>query len=76
MAAEGQSDKMMPDVKLCMKQRCGTEFIHAEKMASINVHQHLLNISGDQTVDVSTVRLWVVYFSSSNSAMKDKPCSG
>ena len=76
MAAEGQSETVVSDMEACMKQRCGTEFLHAEKMASINVHQHLLNISGDQTVDVSTVRLWVVYFSSSNSAMKDKPCSG
>ena len=33
-------------------------------MASIDSHCHLLNVYGDQAVDVSTVRLWVVSFSS------------
>ena len=56
MAAEGQSGRMAPDVEVHMKQRCGTEFLHAEKMAATDIHQHLLNISGDQTVDVGTVR--------------------
>ena len=31
MAAEGQSDKMVSDMEVCMKQRCGTELFHAEK---------------------------------------------
>ena len=31
-----------------------------EKMASIDIRQHLLNVDGDQSVDVSTVRWWVV----------------
>ena len=26
MAAEGQSDKMVPDMEVHMKQRCGTEY--------------------------------------------------
>ena len=46
------------------KQRCATEFLHAEKTVSTDVHLHLLNIYGDQTVNVSTVRQWVVRFSS------------
>ena len=33
-------------------------------MAAIDIHQCLLNVSGDQTVDVNTVRQWVVCFSS------------
>ena len=37
-----------------MKQRCVAEFIHMEKIASIDIYQHLLNIYGDQTVDVSS----------------------
>ena len=45
---------------------CVTEFLHVEKMALIDLH-HLLNCSGDQTVDVSTLRQWVVRFSSGNS---------
>ena len=32
------SDKMMSDMGVCMKQRCGTEFLHPEKMAPIDVH--------------------------------------
>jgi hypothetical protein len=31
MAAEGQSDKMASDMEVRMKQRCVTEFLHAEK---------------------------------------------
>ena len=54
--------------------RCATEFLHAEKMAPINIHQHLLNIYG---VNVSTVRQWVMHFSSGRwSNVRDKPCSG
>jgi len=35
----------------------------------------LLNVYGDQIVDVSTVRWLVVCFSSGKSSVKDKPCS-
>lgn len=28
-------------------------------MAPVDIHQHLLDVYGDQRVDVSTVRLWV-----------------
>jgi len=31
MTAEEQSDKMVSDVEVCMKQSCVTEFLHAEK---------------------------------------------
>jgi len=31
MTAEGQSDKMASDIEVRMKQRCVTEFLHAEK---------------------------------------------
>ena len=36
--AEGQSDKTVSNAEVHMKQRCGTEFLHAEKIASINIH--------------------------------------
>ena len=36
----------------------------------------LLNVYGDQTVDISTVRRWVARFSSGDSDAKDKPRSG
>ena len=63
MAAEGQSDKMVSDTEVRMKQGCVLEFLHAEEMEAIDIHQHLLNTYRDQAVDVSTVRWWVVHFS-------------
>jgi len=56
MAAEGQTDKMTSDMEECVKQRFVIEFLPVEKMASSAIHQCLLNISGDQTVDVNTMR--------------------
>ena len=38
MAAEGQSDKMETDMGVKMKQRYITEFLHVEKMVSIDIH--------------------------------------
>ena len=76
MAAEGQSDKMTSDMEVLMKQRCVIEFLHAEKIEPSDIHRHLLNVYGDQTVDVSTVRRWVARFSSGDSDVKDKPRSG
>ena len=56
MAAEGQSDKMVSAMEVCMRQRCGIEFLHAEKIALTDIHQCLLNVYGDQTGDMNTVR--------------------
>ena len=39
------------------------------------IHQCLLNVYGEQTIDVSPVRRWVLYFSSGNSNVKDKTFS-
>jgi len=52
---KGQSDTMMSDMEECMKQRCGTEFLNAEKLAPTDIHWWVLNIDGEQTVDMSTV---------------------
>jgi len=76
MTAEGQSDKMAFDMEVHMKQRCVIEFLHAEKIAPNDIHRRLLNVYGDQTVNVSTVRRWVARFSSGDSDVKDKPRSG
>jgi len=43
-----------------MKQRCRIEFLHAIKMILTDVHQHLMNVHEDQTLDIDTVRQWVV----------------
>ena len=60
MAAEGQSYRMASDMEVQMKQRL-------EKMAHTGIHQHVLNVSGDQPVDVSTGKRLVVHFSSGDS---------
>jgi hypothetical protein len=74
MTAEGQSDKMASDTEV--KQRCIIEFLRAEKIPPNDIHRRLLNVYGDQTVNVSTVTLWVARFSSGDSDAKDKPHSG
>jgi len=61
MATEGQSDTIVSDMEEHMEQRCIIEFLHVEKMATIATQWHLLNIFGDQTVDVSAVRQWVLF---------------
>jgi len=76
MTAEGQSDKMASDMEVRMKQRCVIEFLHADKIAPNDIHWCLLNIYGDQTVDVSSARRCMVHFSSGDSDVKDKPRSG
>ena len=73
MAAEGPSDRMVPDMEACMKQRCGTEFLHAEKTAPTDVHQCVLNVYGQQTADVSTVRRWVAHLNSGDSKSEGSP---
>ena len=64
---------MVSGMEVQMKQRCGNEFLHVEKTAHDDIHQCLLKIYGDQRVDVSTVRWWVVHFSSGDGATKAKP---
>ena len=71
MTAVGQSNKMASDMEVRMKRRCVTEFLHAEKIAPKDIHRRLLNVYGDVTVDVSTVRRWVVRFSSGDSNVQD-----
>ena len=67
MAAEEQSDKIASCVEVHMKQRCVIEFLHVEKMAPIGIYRYLLNVYGVRTVDVGTVKWWVVCFSSGGS---------
>jgi len=38
MAAEGQSDRTTSDMKLRLKLKCVVEFLHAEKLASLDIH--------------------------------------
>jgi len=48
MTVEGQSDRMTSYMKVLIKQRCGIEFFHVEKMAHIDINWCLLNVYGDQ----------------------------
>jgi len=56
MAAEGHPNKVVSDIEVCIKQRYVIDFLHMEKMTPTGIHQCLLNVSGHQTVDMSTVR--------------------
>ena len=56
MGTEGQSDRMESDV-----EEHELELLNIEKMVSVDIHHHLLNVYGDQRVDVSTVRWWMFY---------------
>ena len=67
MAAEGQSNKMASDMEVHVEQRCITESLQVEKIAPTDIYQHLLNICGDQTVNMSTAKQRVVCFTSGNS---------
>jgi hypothetical protein len=55
---------MASDIEVRTKQRYVIEFLTAEQIAPIDIHRRLLKVYGDDTVDVSTVRRWVVCFSS------------
>ena len=67
MAEEGQSDTTVSDVEEHMKQRYATKLLHVKKMVPTGIHQCLQIICGDQTVNASTVRWWVMHFSSTGA---------
>ena len=56
MAAEGQSDRIVSDMEVCIEQSCVMEFLYEEKVAFTDIHWCLLSIYRDQTVDGSTVK--------------------
>jgi len=58
MAAEEQ---ILGDTEVQTKRTCVVEFLHGEQMAPTDTYQQLLDVSGDQTVDISTVRQWMAY---------------
>jgi hypothetical protein len=47
-----------------------------KKIAPVDIHLCFLNVYGDQTIDESTVRQWVVHCSSGDSDVGDRPHSG
>lgn len=40
-----------------------TEILHVEKITTIRIYRRLMNIYGDQSVDVSTVKRWIMRLS-------------
>ena len=38
VGAEGQSDRVVSDMEVGMKQRCVTEYLHEEQMAPTDIH--------------------------------------
>lgn len=76
MASRGLSDIAAPDMEVWMNLSCVSGLLRVEKIVPTDIHQCLLSVYGDQTLGVSTVRKWVLHFSSGNSDMKDKPCFG
>ena len=70
--------KMATDMELCIKQKCVTEILQAEEIAPTDIHLHLLNVYGDQSMDVSTEAVDGTFqqWHEIDSDMKDKPCSG
>lgn len=54
---------MASEMKVYMKQKCIIEFLHEQQIAFIDINQHLLNDYRSQSMDVTTVRLWVMHFS-------------
>jgi len=64
---------MVSDMEVQLKQMCVIEFLHEEEFVPVSIHWLLQNVYGDQKVDVSTVRLWVVHFSSDYSDSRSPP---
>lgn len=56
LATEGQTDKMAPVMEMHTKQMYVTEFLHLEKIATIYTDRCLMNVSGDQRVDIRAMR--------------------
>jgi len=69
MEEEERFDRMASDMEVHMNKSCVIEFLHAKK-------KEMAPHDGDQTVDVNTLRRWVVRFSSGDSDVKDKLYSG
>ncbi|PNF23675.1 Mariner Mos1 transposase [Cryptotermes secundus] len=76
IATAEQSIKIASDIEVRKKQRCVIEFLTAKQTAPIDIHRRLLKVYGDDTVNVSTVRQWVVRFNSGESEVHNKPRPG
>lgn len=69
MAADENSDEVAPEIEVYMKQRCVTDFFHAEKLLA----EHLWR-SNNECEHIKAV--FTVVFSDGDNNVKNKPCSG
>ncbi|XP_033608726.1 protein GVQW3-like [Cryptotermes secundus] len=76
IATAEQSTKMASDIQVRTKQICVIEFLTAEQISPIDIHRRLLKVYGDDTVNVSTLRRWLVCFNIGESEVRDKPRPG
>jgi transposase-like protein len=51
------------------------EFLTAKEVSPEEIHRRLSSVSGEHTVNVSTVRCWVRHFKSGETEIDDKPPS-
>jgi hypothetical protein len=59
---------MTYDMEERKKERSVTEFLHVgKKIAPVDILWRLLNVYGDQTVDVNRMKRWVMLFISGDS---------
>ena len=71
LAAEGQSNRLVSEMKSADEAKGVSLNSFMWGKNSTHWHTQTFVEHGDQTVDVSTVRWWVVCFSSGNSNVKD-----
>jgi len=73
MAADGQSDRMVSEVGVHVDQSGVIELFRVKEMAPSDIQQALMSVSGRQSVDVSTVRWWMMRFSSGDNDTGSPP---
>jgi len=73
MAEEGQSDKTVSDMEMQMNKKFWNWIPpQGKKNGTLDIHQHVLSIYGDQTY-MGTVTQWVLGFSYGNSDRMSPP---
>ena len=50
----------MADIDVRIRQRSVIQFLTTEGEMPIRIHERLKNLYGDATVDVSTIRRWLI----------------
>lgn len=59
-------------MKVHIKLRCFIKFFHEEKFEIVEINQRLLKVYGGQTLELSIVEMWEMYFRSVESDLNVK----